>query len=80
MALLFNLAQEGAAALGCAETAPDLNFGRERPNLFSIPAKVAVASRYPPMWSGLAGGRPEIRDLGVGSEPEGLLVRRQREN
>lgn len=39
-------AQDSAAALGCAEATPaDRNFGRERPNLFSIPAKVAVASR-----------------------------------
>lgn len=30
----------------------DLNFGKHRPNLDSIPSKVALASLYPPMWSG----------------------------
>lgn len=53
--------------------AGDRNFGRYNPNLLSIPANVAVASLYPPMCSGLTGGRSEIRDLGVGSDPEGLL-------
>lgn len=51
----------------------DRNFGRYKPNLFSIPANVAVASLYPPMCSGLAGGRSEIRVFGVDSDPEGLL-------
>lgn len=70
-----------AAALVCTGVAlAARNFGRESPNLFSIPAKVAVASRYPPRWSGLTGGRPEIRDLGWGSEPEGLLVREKQAN
>lgn len=37
---------QDSTALGCAEATPaDRNFGRERPNLFSMPAKVAVASR-----------------------------------
>lgn len=43
-----------------------------------MPAKVAVASLYPPMWSGLAGGKSAMRDLGVGSEPEGLLSRQEK--
>lgn len=51
----------------------DRNLGRYKPNLFSIPANVAVASLYPPMCSGLTGGRSEIRVFGVGSDPEGLL-------
>lgn len=38
----------------------DRNLGRYKPNLFSIPANVAVASLYPPMCSGLTGGRSEI--------------------
>lgn len=54
--------------------AGERNFGRYKPNLFSIPANVAVASLYPPMCSGLAGGRSEIRVFGVGSDPGGLLL------
>lgn len=45
-----------------------------------MPANVAVASLYPPMWSGLAGGRSEIRDFGVGSNPEGLLFVKKNRN
>lgn len=56
----------------------DRNFGRYKPNLFSIPANVAVASLYPPMCSGLTGGRSEIRVFGVGSDPEGLLFEDRR--
>lgn len=51
----------------------DRNLGRYKPNLFSIPANVAVASLYPPMCSGLTGGRSEIWVFEVGSDPEGLL-------
>lgn len=49
------------------------NFGRYKPNLFSIPANVAVASLYPPICAGLTGGRSEIRVLWVDSDPAGLL-------
>ena len=35
------------------------NLGRARPNLLSIPANVAAASRKPPIWSGLIGGRSD---------------------
>lgn len=58
--------------------AGDRNFGRYNPNLFSIPANVAVASLYPPMCSGLTGGRSEIRVLRVCSDPEGLLFKERR--
>lgn len=54
-------------------TPEDLNLGRWRPNLFSTPAKVAAARRKPPTWSALMGGSSEMRDLGVGSDPEGRL-------
>lgn len=49
------------------------NFGRYKPNLFSIPANVAVASLYPPICAGLTGGRSEIRVFGVDSDPAGFL-------
>lgn len=60
-------------------TPEDLNLGRWRPNLFSTPAKVAAAKRYPPTCSALMGGSSEMRDLGVGSDPEGRLDRREDE-
>lgn len=40
--------------------------------MLSVPANVATANLKPPMWSGLGAGRL-IRDLGVGSEPDGFL-------
>ena len=40
--------------------------------MLSTPANVATANLKPPMWSGLGAGRL-IRDLGVGSEPDGFL-------
>lgn len=54
------------------------NFGRYKPNLFSIPANVAVASLYPPIWAGLTGGRSEIRVFGVDSDPAGLLFEQRK--
>lgn len=67
----------GGLAVGsgwCMETTPeDLNLGRWSPNLFSTPAKVAAARRYPPMWSVLMGGSSEMWDLGVAWDPAGRL-------
>lgn len=54
------------------------NFGRYKPNLFSIPAKVAVASLYPPICAGLTGGRSEIRVFGADSDPLGLLFEQRK--
>lgn len=54
------------------------NFGRYKPNLFSIPANVAVASLYPPICAGLTGGRSEILVFGVDSDPAGLLFEQRK--